>query len=256
MKRKLLTDLNLRTWWSRNQGDTYTIESGTILTPAAKDFVKEHRIKICVSGDAGGTESMTMTRIPMQDGRPVYIDAATGKELREKPEEMTHLHGNVLVPKTHPRIEFRGRLDSLMADIINVQWIAEQEGEAHVVSDLEELLQYARNMMAAEVKDEAMQELCLLGLDEAEIRRSSHLVKKTFGIDHPVPNYRMGRLCVGLNYLRTRIRETELSAARAFYHDGCFEKLDIIEGLNRMSSCTYIILCRKLSGWYNGGKRP
>ena len=44
-----------------------------------------------------------------------YIDAVTGEALAEKPEHMTQLCGNRLVSKTHPRIVFRGKLDSLIA---------------------------------------------------------------------------------------------------------------------------------------------
>jgi ethanolamine utilization cobalamin adenosyltransferase len=75
-------------------------------------------------------------------------------------------------------------------------------------------------------------------------------VKKVFGIEHPIPNYQMGRLCVALNSLRTQVREAELSAARAFSCGDSCSRSDLIEGLNRMSSCVYIILCRKLSGYY------
>ena len=256
MKRKLLTDVELRAHWSQNRTETYPIEDGTILTPAARDFIREHGIRLCSAGAEQGTQSMTRTPFPMKDGKPVYVDAATGDMLENKPEEMTHLRGNLLVPKTHPRIELRGRLDSLMADIIELQVTAEEEEQPQVVSDLEELLQYTRRMMAAEVRDEKMEELHLLGMDGAEIRTCSHQVKRVFGIDHPVPNHRMGRLCVGLNRLRTRVREAELSASRAFCRDGQLEHSDLIEGLNRMSSCVYIILCRKLSGYYDRGNRP
>lgn len=41
---------------------------------------------------------------------------------------MTHLHGNVLVPKTHPQIAFRGMLDSLEAKIMSLQVVASENG--------------------------------------------------------------------------------------------------------------------------------
>jgi len=64
----------------------------------------------------------------------------------------------------------------------------------------------------------------------------------------------MGAVCVALNLLRTRVRETELAAARAFETESGFSRRDLIQGLNRLSSCVYILLCRRLSGYYNGGK--
>ncbi|MCD8499300.1 MAG: ATP-binding protein, partial [Clostridiales bacterium] len=52
-----------------------------------------------------------------------FVDFETGSFYLEKPEHMTHLHGNVLVPKNHPRIVFRGKLDSLQAQIVLAQAI-------------------------------------------------------------------------------------------------------------------------------------
>ena len=57
----------------------------------------------------------------------------------------------------------------------------------------------------------------------------------------------MGRVCAELNYLRTFIRETELSAVEAFTVDGEMKRSDIVEALNRLSSCVYIIFCKVAS---------
>lgn len=250
MKQRILTDIELRAHWNRTRSDTYPLEEGALLTPAARDFVREHGIRLCPPA------SMTVSPLPQKGGRPVYRDLATGREMGEKPEDMTHLRGSLLVPKTHPRIEFRGRLDSLMADILELQLRAEGLGEEGVLGDLEELLAYTRQILAAEVKEEPLAHPALLGLDSAGIRACSHHVKEHFGIDHPIPSYRMGPVCVGLNHLRTRVREAELSAARAFPGQGGEARPDILEGLNRMSSCVYIILCRRLSGYYERENQP
>ena len=257
MKTKLLTDVELRARWSRDRSDTYYVQEGTILTPSARDFLREQGITLCFSSSGNQTGVMPMTPVPIRNGKAVYQDAVTGREMTDKPEEMTHLRGNLLVPKTHPQIEFRGRLDALTAQIMGVQLVAGESQAPQVVADLDELLCYGRKMLAAEVKDEPLQEIFLMGMDSRQIRYNSHHVKEVYGIDHPVPNYQMGRLCVALNRLRTQVREVELAAARAFSRaDGTFSRLDIIEGLNRMSSCVYIILCRKLSGYYDRGNRP
>lgn len=251
MKKKLLTDTELRSHWKGKQEYVCTVEEGTILTPAARDFLREHHITLSV---VNGAENSVMTRtaIPVRDGKAVYVNAQTGRELDQKGEEMTHLRGNLLVPKTHPRIEFRGRLDSLMAQMLGVQLVAQEE-QPQIAEELQELLDCVRAILGAEVKDEPLPEMRLLGMSSAEIRYSSHHVKETLGIDHPIPDYRMGRMCVALNRLRTQVREVELSAARAFIEDGRVEHGDIIEALNRLSSCVYILFCRKLSGYYDRG---
>lgn len=251
MRQKLLTDAQLRFRWPRERGTIWEVEEGTILTPSAKDFLREHGITLQFTRAGQTPKAMTRVPIPVRNGRAVYVDAATGEELAEKGETMTHLRGNLLVPKTHPRIEFRGRLDSLMAGILEVQVTAEEAGEQTIAEDLEELLGAAREILAAEVKEQPLPQMRLLGMDSGGIRHCSHHVKKTLGIDHPVPRRDMGRLCVELNRLRTQARETELPAARAFSNGTSFCRTDIIEGLNRMSSCIYIIFCRKLAGYYD-----
>ena len=266
MASRLLTDVELRARWSCHREKTYSVEEGTILTPSARDFLHEHGIELRFIPRPGASPAgkevpartaMSRTPIPVRDGKACYIDAATGEELHEKPEEMTHLRGNLLVPKTHPQIAFRGKLDTLMAQFLHTEALAAEKGEEGVLSDLEELLAYVRSILAAEVKDEPLGEMRLLGLDSAGIRHTSHFVKQAFGIDHPIPDYRMGMLCMELNFLRTQVRETELFAARAFETaDHSCSRKDIIEGLNRLSSCIYIIFCRKLSGFYDREANP
>lgn len=254
MKRRLLTDIELRARWSYDKSERFCVEDDVVLTPAAMDFIREHGITLCRTEKKQGN-TMSMTPIPMRNGKPVYQDAETGRELESKGEGMTHLRGNLLVPKTHPQIAFRGKLDTLMAQIMEVQVLAQDQGESRMVSDLDELMGFARQILAAEVKDEPLANVMMLGMDSEQIRYNSQQVKKVFGIDHPIPNYQMGKICVALNSLRTQVRETELCAANAFYCGGTFSRPDLIEGLNRMSSCVYIILCRKLSGYYDRGNR-
>ncbi len=258
MKRNLLTDIELRAHWSRTRAATYYVEENTLLTPAARDFVREHNIQLCPlpAPGAQAESAMTTTPIPTQGGRARYQDAVSGGALDRKPEEMTHLRGNLLVPKTHPRIAFRGKLDSLMAQILELEVAAEEAGEGKLLEDLEELLAFTRQILAAEVKDEPLPPIQLLGLDNEAIREHSHHVKRYFGMNHPIPSRQMGRLPLALNRLRTQVREVELAACQAFSQEGVFTRTDLIEGLNRMSSCVYIIFCRKLSGDYEKGDRP
>lgn len=248
----ILTDVELRSHWYRTQNTCYTVAPGTYITPAALDFIREHQIQLHYAAPSANT--MTVTSIPVQNGKARYVNYATGAALDAKPENMTHLRGNLLVSKQHPRIAFRGRLDSLMAKVICVQLTAAENGKEKLAQDLEELLGYLRAMLAAEVKDEPLKPIRLLGMDSGEIRRCSHHVKECIGIDHPIPSYRMGRLCAALNELRTQVRETELCAMNAFAQEAPDARLDIIEGLNRLSSCVYILFCRTAAGYYEEGK--
>ncbi len=250
MKSIVVTDIELRSRWYANRCDKLAVPSGAVLTPAAKDFIRENNITLIYGSEmsAGG---FSISPIPRENGRNVYVDATTGGKLYEKRENYTHLRGNLLVPKTHPQIRFRGRLDTLMAETIQTQVTANGEGEYEIVKDLDEILLFTRKILAAEVNDKPFGEITLLGMNSAELRQRSQNVREAFGIDHPMPSYKQGAVCAALNKLRTCVRETELAAADAFGNG----KTDIIEALNRLSSAVYIVYCRKLSGYYGGTMR-
>ena len=247
MNRKVVTDIELRSHWQRSRETELVIEEGTVLTPAARDFIRENGITVT---EKRHTDTMPVQPLPLENGRPVYVDAATGEKRREKGELLTHLYGNVLVPKTDPRIAFRGRMDTLEAQILCLQCTAGEKGLQQLCSDLGELLRFSRQILAAEVRNEPLCSLSLLGMNSAEIRETSHRVKEKIGIDHPTPDYRMGSLALRLNLLRTAVRETELSCVNAFSGSGVCTREDLVEGLNRLSSCVYILLCRYIAGYY------
>lgn len=272
---KILTDIELRAHWYRERTAQYVVEEDTMITPAARDFLREHHIELikkgsdCISDeckkDADKTADrasvpdtsspfgkMPMTPVPTgADHKPKYVIAATGAQVSEKPENMTHLNGNVLVSKSHPQIVFRGKIDSLQAKIMEVQQIALSENREDMSAVLEGLLLFVRQILGSEVMDTPLGDIKLLGLSSSEIRHMSHHVQEHFGIPHPVPNCKMGKVCVGLNRLRTVVREAELQAVHAFDDHGHCTRQDIVEALNRLSSCVYILFCGELTG-----KRP
>lgn len=270
---KILTDVVLRAHWFKTYDNEYAVDENTILTPAAKDFVKEHDIRLvcrnkpcahraraaadadavpavsCVAGTDDGYKTMTVTPIKRgSDGSPVYINDATGEAMTAKPEYMTHLYGNHLVPKTNPRIALRGQLDRLEAYIMQVQVLARRKKAENLVGHLSEILDFVRMLMRAEVLDKPVSEVHLLGMDGEQLRYESHHVREIYGISHPSPEYTMGALCMALNRLRTEVRGAELSAAKAFCDGGGCIRPDIVEALNRLSSCIYILFLRELTG--------
>lgn len=160
---------------------------------------------------------------------------------------MTNLNSRELVSKTHPRIEFRGQLDLLQAEILQMQCRAAAAKKLRLVQDLDELLAFSRKILAAEVKDAPLEEMELFGMDEERIHYVSHHPREFFGIGHIPPRYQFGETCMDLNYLRTRIRSVELAAMRAFSRGNTVSRKDIIQALNRMSSAVYVLYCKYLS---------
>ena len=75
----------------------YYLAKGDQLTSSARDWLSRERIDI----------------LPAEQAKPQRYRLLSGGYVEEKPEHMTHLHGDVLVPKTHPRIVFRGKMAAL-----------------------------------------------------------------------------------------------------------------------------------------------
>ena len=243
----ILTENDLRSQPPAPGARQYQVEEGTFVTESARSWLEKRDIQLVILPKGRMCGGMSRTPLPDRGSR-TYLDAATGLPLgREKPEEMTHLRGNLLVKKSSPRIAFRGKLDSLEAAILEAQALAHRQNAPAVRDGLGEVLEQVRLVLGAEVKDQPLEEVPILGMDQARLRQVSHNVKGAFGIDHPIPSWEMGELALRLNTLRTQVRETELAAAVAFEAPGETPRPDIIRALNRLSSAVYILFCKLLA---------
>lgn len=211
---------NLRT---REGQRVYFLGEGDTLTSSARDYLTRERIPIRPAREA------KITRYRGLDG--AWYD--------QKPEHMTQLTGDLLVPKTHPRIVFRGKLDSLESALLLL--CLEEPGMA---SECGELLAFVRRILRCEVLEEALPEEKLLGLTQEEARSYSQFPQKYLGTPHFMPEARHGLTVARLNRLRTQVRETELAAAAAFPQG----REDIIRGLNRLSSLVYVLMLKSVKG--------
>ena len=162
--------------------------------------------------------------------------------MKEKSEHMTHLRGDTLVPKSHPIIFLRGKLDSLGAQVVLAQCDLEAMGtDPGLIADLQEAVDMLGEIMCAEVREEPLSRDNLIGLTWAEIRKQSHAPQAYFGVRALTPPDRsLGRTYALLNAIRASVREAELAAVTAFGDD----RPDLVQALNRLSSALYILMCR------------
>lgn len=261
---KCITEDALRTELRASEPESYIIPEGKILTPAAREYLNSRKIKIIKAGQkirprVVATEVPPMPEVEItapspapQAVKPKFVDYETGAFYMEKPEHMTHLVGNQLVVKNHPRILFRGKLDSLQSLFVLAQAeMFERDGNPALIRDLGSVLDILREMMRCDVLDEPFTAETIIGLTHAELREQSHDPQRFFGVKAMVlPDYTMGKDFALLNQLRTAVRETEVAAAEAFHQGARYTRGDIIEELNRMSSAMHILMCRFLAGQY------
>ena len=214
---------------NRDGKRVFYLGKGDQLTSEARDFLARERIGIC----------------PAEQAKPECYRLPGGATLSEKPEHMTHLHGNVLVPKTHPRIAFRGAIDTLEAELLLAQLMLCKPYDEQVG----QVLDHARRLIRCDVLSEPVPEGKLCGMTEQELRQRSHFPQDYYGQPHFMPAAGDGEALLRVNRARCAARAAELAAVDAFSdREGDPTRPDILKALNRLSSMLYLIMIQIKAG--------
>ncbi|OAA94715.1 MULTISPECIES: cobalamin adenosyltransferase [Clostridium] len=248
----VLTEYELRTSLRNKNISEYAIAKNVIVTPSARQYLNDKNIKLVIKEEDNEKKSALPNNVAPIDKtiKPVYV-TLQGGYYEKKPEFMTQLYGNKLVYKDHPRIILRGELDNLESNILEAQVKAEKNKCSSLRKDLGEVLKFVRNILRAEVLEEKLGDLVLLGMNDSELREMSHHPKKYFNVDHFITQADMGEMVVMLNSLRSYSRKVEICAFKAFKNmEGVLTREDIVMYLNRLSSCFYIMMCKYKAGMY------
>lgn len=206
---------------NRHGRRVFILGKGDTLTPSARDYLAQQRIDI----------------LPPEQAKPERWQLLGGGFCEEKGETMTHLDGETLVPKTHPRIRFRGAVDTLEAELLLC-------GES-----VREILELVRRLIRCDVLNEPVGEFTFGGMREEELRKCSHFPQEYLGIAHFMPDFADSPEILQLNRARCAARAAELAAVEAFTdRDGAPVREDIIRAMNRVSSMVYLRLLEAKAG--------
>ena len=212
---------------NRNGKRIFYLGKGDQLSSTARDFLNRERIEI----------------LPAEQAKPERYLLLNGGCIEEKPEHMTHLNGEYLVPKNHPRILFRGKLDTLEAELILCQLASGQ-----LAKPVGEILALARQLIRCDVLEEPVVSEKLCGLTQTDIRTRSHFPQDYYGQPHFMPGVEDGAVIARLNRARCAAREAELAAVEAFSdREGNPVRTDMLQALNRMSSMLYLLMIQEKS---------
>lgn len=208
---------------NRDGKRVFYLGKGDQLTNDARDYLTQERIPI----------------LPAEQAKREEYRLLDGGTITQKPEHMTHLNAQVLVSKTHPRIAFRGAIDSLEAQLL----LCQSKAEGGMYGKLQESLDLARLLIRCDVLEEPVPDRKLDGMDQQELRSRSHLPQKYYGQPHFMPEGKDSLLLLQINLARTAARQAELAATHAFCdRDGNPTRPDILQALNRLSSYLYILM--------------
>jgi ethanolamine utilization protein EutL len=191
-----------------------------------------------------------------------YRALATGERFATKPDHLTHLvDDESLVPKTHPRIVARGKLDLLQSAILDAQTAADAENARTLVGELGELLELSRALVGAEVTGKPAPGVRLFGMGDEELRDATHHTHELYGVPFMYPDVRQGPVVAKLGLARAIAREAEVAITSAFPPESGGAaappaRADQAHVLNRISSALYLCACKYVAGRYEGTRRP
>ena len=227
------------------------------LTPAAQELVKARALRIkfldaagslfAASADATGSDIEARQAVHALTGTATRMTphcALCQQPVTQKPEALTHLDADSLVPKSDPRIALRAALDSTMAVAVWAQTVFDPDNRrstlAHYLADIRSCL---GNVLRATVTGEPVPAIAMGEIDEERLHELSHHPLAVLGHDHIVPALEHGATVAQLNLLRTRVRECELQAAQCYADvDRHTTRPDVLQALNRLSSAVYVLM--------------
>ena len=242
------------------------------LTPAARDLLKQKQIRIRYADEQGRVyidapaAASDTTNDPGEARQQVHplTSSATHEAAHcllcqqtvgKKPDALTHLNATTFVAKNDPRIAFRGRVDSCIAQAILIQAQWRDEGRpATLQAMLADLRSALGNVLRSETLDEPVPPVVMGEFDEEQIHALSHNPLKYLGHDHIVPALEHGLAVARLNVLRAAVREAEVAGAQAFIaRDYSIARGDQLQALNRLSSAVYVLM---LTCWNHERRIP
>ena len=217
----------------------FYLAAGDRLTPSAREWLRREHIEILAAEEA----------------KPAQFRTLSGGILLDKPEHMTHLQWDLLVPKDHPRIIFRGWLDVLQSEFLLAERKFMDSGRKDVAEVLRELLNLFRTMMRCDVLNEPLKLTTIVGLTLEDIRLHSQLPQRFYDQPHFMPEATDSAELLAVNRLRAMVRQCELAACHAFQDkDGALTRTDFVQALNRASSVLWILEIRMKKEADHGSK--
>lgn len=252
----IVTETQLRNQIRQPQkGMTVRLPADARLSPSAQDFIKEWNMEVTFEGESVNLPDSKPIDSPAKPAWdkpgefPVVLTGdlprctTCGMPVKPKPDHMTQLDSQHFAPKTHPRIRFRGKMDSLHALFLLVSALARREKRNRLAELLGTLAAYCREISSAEYNQRKVAPLEMDGKSDDELRKATHTPEESIGISHIVPGSQDPELLLWLNWLRSQVRETEIVALEAFtvYEATEPQEPELIKAVNRLSNAVYYL---------------
>ncbi|MDL2307692.1 cobalamin adenosyltransferase [Desulfovibrio sp. OttesenSCG-928-C06] len=242
-------------------GGVLSLGQAERLTPSAAEYASQLRLRIehggagvpgckpceAASVTASGAArpgTVAPAKVAPQAGSPAS-SARTGASTAQPgcSQELTHLDKDSVVGKNHPSIVMRGKLDSLLALAVlaQTQFDPKNRLPGLLKQALADLNGWIMQTLASEVGGTAFTPKGMAGMDTDVLHQISREPKKYLGVDHFAADASMGGNVALLNWLRSQVREAEVTAV------ACSANMDVVCSLNRLSSAVYVLMLLTLA---------
>ncbi len=231
-------------------GGALSLSPNERLTPAASEFAASMRLNVVIPGQGGtggfapiGTPSAatgsTEPACRPDSGNCSVAEASATPSVVCPETGMTMLDAATRVPKSHPRIELRGKLDSLLAISVlaQTQFDPKNRLPGFLKECLAEISGWIMRVLEAEVSGGILPACAMGGMDAETLREFSRDPARLAGLEPFCPNAALGGNVALLNWLRAQAREAEVAAVRSG-----LKRDDILNSLNRLSSAVYVLM--------------
>ncbi len=200
-------------------GGTFYLQPGERLTPSAMEYAMQERITVTEDATGGAVSCPSLGSCSIK-------------------AEMTLLDAGVEVPKNHPSIVMRGKLDMLLAQVVltQTQFDPKDRKPAFLKECLNDIHAWVLVTLQGEVTGQTVCATGMGGMDIPTLHLISQEPKKYLGLDHMAAHAAMGGNVALINWLRASVRETEVVAVN------CSKNMDVLCSLNRLSSALYVLM--------------
>ena len=222
-----ITEHWLREQFGLAHGTEVQLPANARLTPSAQGLLDERHITVKYIDDSGRVfipkAGQNATDAALSDSLKQVHPLTTSDEwsvpdcllcqqkVEHKPDTLTHIDAHHLVSKNDPRLLFRGKLDSVIAQAVLTQIQLTQTPSDALAPIMPQLSRYMAdvrsalgNVLKAEATGETMATVALGNLSAEAIHKMSHHPLKYLGHDHLVPDEKQGMQVALLNLLRAR----------------------------------------------------
>lgn len=206
-----------------------TLESSTSKSSTPHPISFQPASSIPVPGP-GNADSDTAKTAPA----PAAHDACVCKPCIGR----THLDADTQVHKSHPRIELRGRLDTLIgvAVVVQTQFDPKNRLPETLRTGLADLKNWLWQMLCSEVSGQPLPALTVCGMPPAMLQAVCLDPMAHIGQPHVVPDAGLGPNVALLNWFRAQVRELEVLLAKTGERD------DLLEAANRLSTAASVLM--------------